>query len=185
MKKETGFSMVEIWVVLAILSIIAVFAIPSYRYWMVVYRLNGAARTLFSDMQAARMKAISERCDYLVCFDTGNHSYAIYRDVSGNGLDDDDPCVKSVSIAQEYSGIGYGYVSATSPSGDPISNPVTFSGTPRRFAFKPTGLVNKWGSVYFKPVIEPYDNRTNLQRVITVVITGRLRLYRHNGTGWE
>ncbi len=185
MKKETGFSMVEIWVVLGILGIIAVFAIPSYRYWMVTYRVNAAARNLFSDMQVARMRAISERCDYMICFDTGNNGYAVYRDVSGNGLDAGDPCVKSVSIPQEYSGIGYGYVSATSPSGDPISSAVTFTGTPRRFSFQPTGLVNKWGSVYFKPMIEPYDDHKNLQRVITVILTGRIRLYRHNGTGWE
>ncbi len=51
-------------VVLGIIGIIAVFAIPSYRYWMVTYRVNAAARNLFSDMQVARMRAISERCDY-------------------------------------------------------------------------------------------------------------------------
>ncbi len=80
-----------------------------------------------------------------------NIRYAIYRDVSGNGLDEGDPCVKSVSIPQQYSGIGYGYVSATSPNGDPISSAVTFTGNPRRFSFKPTGLVNKWAAYISSP----------------------------------
>ncbi len=114
-----------------------------------------------------------------------NNAYTIH-----DNDDNDDPpvqdtgeAVRTVNIANDYPGIGYGYIDSTNPSGDAITSDVMFSGSPPKVTFKPSGLANKFGAVYLKPTDE--TSRRDRQRCITVLQTGRVRLYKNTGSGWE
>ena len=182
-KTEYGFTLTEMMVVIFIGGVLTAIAIPAFMNWAPKYRTNGAARQVFSEMMAARAKAISESKNYIITFDTGNNSYEIYRDDNGDATPDTEELVKTVNIPNNYPGIGYGHIDSTSPSGDAINSDVTFNGSPRRVTFKSSGLVNKVGAIYLKPTDE--TSRKDRQRCITVALTGRVRLYKHNGSGWE
>ena len=185
-KRESGFTLLGLLSAVVILGILAGIAIPNYQSWLPKSRVNGAARALFSDLQLARMSAISENNNYVITFDTGNNRYRIYDDNDNDfataGAEPGE-LVKTVDIDDRYQGIGYGYIPGNNPSGGAITGEVTFTGTPPRFIFEPTGLSNKAGSVYLKPTGD--DVRKDRQRAITVSSIGRVKLWRHTGSVWK
>ena len=187
-EQKTGFTVIELLIAAGILGILSSIAIPSYNAWLPKTRVNGAARELFTELQLAKMKAISENNDYVITFDSANNMYSIYDDDDNDFATAGAECdelVKAIDIDNRHPGIEYGYVSGKSPSGSAITKAVTFSGSPRRVAFSPTGLANKNGSIYLVPTADISHSRKDRQRVITVLKTGRVRLYRHTGSSWE
>ena len=140
-KTDYGFTLLEMMVVLIIGGVLTAIAIPAFMNWAPKYRVNGAARQVFSEMMAARAKAISEGNNYVISFDTGNNTYTIH-----DNDDNDDPPVqdageevKPIDIGAAYPGIEFGYIAGNNPSGDAISSAVTFSGSPPRITFKRSG----------------------------------------------
>lgn len=68
-KPANGFTLMEIIVVLGILGIIAAITIPAVHNWLPNYRLKGAARELFSQMQKARSEAVKRNTCVIVEFE--------------------------------------------------------------------------------------------------------------------
>ncbi len=69
-KTTSGFTMIEIVIVLAILSITATFAVPRLSGWLENNRLKLAARELYSNMQKAKSEALKRNCSIGVTFST-------------------------------------------------------------------------------------------------------------------
>ena len=188
MKEAKGFTITELLIAVAVLGIAAAVAVPNYNDWAVKSRVNSAARELYTELHLARMKAISENNNYVITFNTSAHSYSIYDDDDSKGHQGSE-LVKTINIAARHEGVGYGS-EGNSPTDDPIENPVTFSpledpGDPG-VTFRPTGMLNSppesGGGVY---LMATGSNGQVHQRLITVLITGRIRLYKHTGTGWD
>ncbi|MFQ5487563.1 MAG: GspH/FimT family pseudopilin [Gammaproteobacteria bacterium] len=55
---EHGISLLEVLLLLVIMALLAAFAIPSFQSLLAKQRLKGAAETLFSELQRARLGAI-------------------------------------------------------------------------------------------------------------------------------
>ncbi|UCD88337.1 MAG: GspH/FimT family pseudopilin [Desulfobacterales bacterium] len=182
MRQEKGFTLVELMIAVAVLAVIAAIAVPNYRDYLPKARATGAARELFTEMQLARQKAISRNNDYVITFNTSNDSYTIYNDADNDGPESGEE-VKTIYIGDHYKGIGFGYIACNNPSGSPIKGKVTF--TDDKFAFRATGLANKAGAVYLIPKEDIGASRKDRQRGLTVLVSGRVRLYAHNGTTWE
>jgi type IV fimbrial biogenesis protein FimT len=66
--KQSGFTLIEMMIVIAILGIFAGIAIPNYLSYMPKHRLNGAARQVMGDLMAARMKAVSQNTTVTVAY---------------------------------------------------------------------------------------------------------------------
>lgn len=181
--KEYGFTLTEMLIVIVVGGILTAIAIPTFMAWAPKYRVNGAARQLFSEMMAAKTKAISENNKYIISFDIANNRFTIHDDDDSDDTQDVGESVRTVDIAAAYPGIEFGYIDANNPSGEPITGSVTFTGTPPRVTFKSSGLANKNGAVYLKPAED--TTRRDRQRCITVLLTGRVRLYKNTGSGWE
>lgn len=77
--RTRGFSLVELFVVLTIIAITAAIATPSITATVRAYRAGAAARQLMTDLQFAKMGAVSQRVNYRVSFDAGQTRYWIER----------------------------------------------------------------------------------------------------------
>ncbi len=86
--KQSGFTLIELIVIIAIMAVFAGIAVPNFLSYMPKYRLNGAARQVMGDLMAARMKAVSQNCDVAVTFASGNPEYEIWTDSDNDDIED-------------------------------------------------------------------------------------------------
>jgi prepilin-type N-terminal cleavage/methylation domain-containing protein len=85
MRKNTGFTLMELMVAIAIIAIAASIAIPNIVGWLPTHRLASASRAILSDLQQARLRAVKENTFVTVQFDTGNERYNVFLD-NGDGV---------------------------------------------------------------------------------------------------
>ena len=75
-KDSSGFSLMELMVVIAMIGILSAIALPGILRALPEQRLKNAARNLYADMQRARMLAVTENRRVYVKFDkTGGFYY--------------------------------------------------------------------------------------------------------------
>jgi type IV fimbrial biogenesis protein FimT len=103
-----GFTMVEVLVVLVIGSILTAIAVPSVINFLQKYRLEGATRVIWSDMQSAKMSAVKANQSVSVQLLTStSYSYS-YTD----GLAATHSFYRDLS--DEYPGVTVGFSTGTS-----------------------------------------------------------------------
>lgn len=89
---QTGVSLIEVMVVVAIIGITAAFAMPSYRTWIENTRIRGTAESIQNGLQKAKTEAL--RHNARVRFTLNNDaSWAVacvtpVGDLDGDGFDD-------------------------------------------------------------------------------------------------
>jgi type IV fimbrial biogenesis protein FimT len=94
MKRQTGFSITELMIVMAIVAILLGIGVPSYRYITNSYRMSAEVNGLLGDLQYARSEAIKEGQTVTTCVSTngtqctGGTAWAsgwiVFSDVNGN-----------------------------------------------------------------------------------------------------
>ena len=65
--QQQGFSLLELMVVLAIISIVVLVGIPSYQSSMSASRMASAANNMLGALQLARSEAVARRSTVTVC----------------------------------------------------------------------------------------------------------------------
>jgi prepilin-type N-terminal cleavage/methylation domain-containing protein len=155
----TGFSLIELLIVVGIISVIGAVGTPALLSQLPDYRLNGAARTVSSTLQFAKMSAASAGKEYRVEFllDTSPQRYQLQK---GNAFRGSDswatiqtdhfiPPQVRIDHATDYRG--------THHTGTSI------------IAFNPTGTASS-GGVYLE------NNKGKLRSVKVSSSTGRVRI---------
>ena len=82
MRKDSGFTMIELMVVIGIMAILSAIAIPSYIKWLPKHRVGSAARAVMSAMEFARSNAIKRNTVVRVDFDWANESLTVVEVVN-------------------------------------------------------------------------------------------------------
>lgn len=137
----------ELLMVLGILGVVTVMASTWFRHHLLHLRLNGATRTLISDLTAARRTAITQGHEYRIVF-LDPFRYAIVADANGNGKADPDEELKTRNLHDHYPGV------SVQASNHPV--------------FHPRGTASSLATITVRNVAG--------SRKITVGITGRISL---------
>jgi type II secretion system protein H len=85
-RSQGGFTLVELFVGLALIAIMAAIAAPSMNKALPRIKLRRAAYQLTNDLQLARLKCISSNQQARILFNTGNDTYTRYLDADRDGL---------------------------------------------------------------------------------------------------
>ena len=104
MKKDAGFSMVELLVVLGIIAALAAVTIPGFLAYIPNYRLNAATQELLGDIQMAKLRAVKKGVVVSIRVNTATDSYTMFVDDGaganyGNGaIDAGEETIKTVTM---------------------------------------------------------------------------------------
>jgi prepilin-type N-terminal cleavage/methylation domain-containing protein len=188
-KRESGFSVMELCVAMAIFAILASMAIPGTSRWLPNYRIKSAARDLYSNFQLARLEAIRNNREHALVFNIGAGTYNLVSSGADGdyGTADDPPPVKTVTLSSYGSGINYG----TGNAGGPIDavrgfdDSVTFQDTAdgmNILIFNARGMINPQtntaGEVYI-------TNQRNQCFAVSTGQNGVVVLREWSGGGWN
>ena len=134
-KRESGISIIEAMVAIAVIAIAAAMAVPAVNGYLPDYRVKRAAREIYSSLQRAKMAAVKECADCNINFSTNPDTYVV--DLSN----------KTVRLRNYGSGVHF-----EGPGGEtyPVSGMFTFN--PRGMCPAPgyAYLTNAEGSVYYR-----------------------------------
>jgi prepilin-type N-terminal cleavage/methylation domain-containing protein len=152
---SSGLSLLELLVVLILLAIGVTLALPNISPWIEKYRVQKAARQLVTDLQHAKLMAVSHKIQHRVFFDVAGTSYRIEQGNAPTGS----TAWFQIGIPRSLSDpenphYARGVALTTSFTG----NMVIFSA---RGTASPAGTVSLIG--------------TNYTRHVTVILTGRIR----------
>ena len=118
--KQSGFTLIELIVIIAIVTIFAGIAVPNFLSYMPKYRLNGAARQVMGDLMAARMQAVSQNTTVTVAW-VSNHEYKISTADEEKTVDIQTN-YRDVTIVKEFSDIGFYSRGTASPRSITLTN---------------------------------------------------------------
>jgi prepilin-type N-terminal cleavage/methylation domain-containing protein len=83
----TGFTLVEILIVIAIFGVLTAIAAPGISAWVETFKFKNTIREIGITMQLARMKAIASGVEYRVVFDLDAETFCLERGNQADGSD--------------------------------------------------------------------------------------------------
>ena len=75
MHRNSGFTLTELMVTIAVVAILASLAVPNFIAWLPNYRLQSGAEEIQSTLQLARITAIKRNRTATVAFNIANETY--------------------------------------------------------------------------------------------------------------
>lgn len=172
---STGFTLIELMVVILMIAILAGVGIPRFNTWLPVYRLKGAASDIQSNLQRARVLAIKENRTVQVRFDNSISPGFYYFDMDSDGAPDADEY--RVDLSSYGSGVDFGTGSAVNDWSTP-SVAIGSAMPAGPISFGSRGTSNQ-DSVFLQ------NMNAMVCYAITTSIAGTSRVRFFNGTTWN
>ena len=125
LKNKSGFSLIEMMVVVALIGLMAAIAVPSFRGLMQKGRLKAAGREITMDLLLERASAISSGNPQVFVFDVTNGAWA----------------VPGLGVPMTFTKRGYFGIAFQHSSGDPIQFKDSAGVATDNITFNPDGTL--------------------------------------------
>lgn len=86
LKKNAGFSLMEVGVVLGIFAVIAMISFPVYLQLKPRMNLNSVTRKVASNLRYAQQLAVTQQNSFMVTFDIAGNNYTIFNQTSSTTI---------------------------------------------------------------------------------------------------
>jgi prepilin-type N-terminal cleavage/methylation domain-containing protein len=160
-RSANGFTLSEVMIVIAIISVLVVIGIPTVLNWLPNYRLKSATGDLSSNMQWTKLMAIRNNYEWGIQFNTGGDLYQIVDGgADGQCGTADDVLVRTISFASYGDVIQFGFGDAAAAVNGIDGNPmpattVTFTNGlvwagGQGVVFNGRGMANEAGEIYLQ-----------------------------------
>lgn len=179
---QTGFTLVEVLVVMALVAILSAFAAPQINQMTSGIKVNSASRQIASEMMLLKRRSVSENRKYRIVFGSpAANQYKVQQDGNRDNdySDSVDTIVKTETLPE---GIIFGTNALKVATGESMCSDAICFGSDNGASFKPTGSADS-GSVYIIPVEDKATGRTGRMRGISISSVGRIRIWRYVGGG--
>lgn len=181
-ERESGFTIIELLMVMAIIAIITAVALPKIDFSR--YRIDAAVRGLASGMARAQRQAVTNQANVNVLFDVANQAFKIHEDEDNDNVIDATERVRQYPLGE---GVEYGLGNAPTRTYAPA--PITFTrqlgGLPE-IIFRRDGSASENGAVYITSKNAAATGKdTDARSVELILSTGRVEWYRYTGSAWE
>lgn len=183
LKKNNGFTLVELMAVTAIIGVATAIAIPNFTSMLPTIRVNSSMRALSNAMMLARSNAISKNTNFYVKLDTTNHSYTIYQEATGDttwSVADTIILSGKLDKGTEF-GKADGSIRRTSYDNNIDADGMHTTVSNDYVPFKPRGNSDLGSSMYIIPAGDKGTTRKDRMRAISIAgITGRVKAWRYD-----
>ena len=190
---EGGITLIELAAVMAIIAIMAVFVAPAIGEWLDNFRIRQAAREIHSDLQFAKIKAISSNFQryctitFNITVDGMLYDYIVYPDYNNNHQLDGDAgdldgdgkqenetadIFKRVKLSDSFRHISF---DLSQGDGDGITFLNNGRGEPS-IAFDCEGLPRKAGGGFGAGTVFLKNTKNNKCCKVVVASVGRIRI---------
>jgi prepilin-type N-terminal cleavage/methylation domain-containing protein len=186
---RSGFTLVEMMITVAVIAIIGVIATPAIFSQIPKYRVDSATKALASEVQLARMRAISRNRVHYATFDAASTPQTIKieeLDASGNRQ-----TVKTIDVGAQFPNVSLGYNAVTGIDGTAVSKAVAFGtglSVGSEATLLPSGLLAASGLFYLIPTGDMGTGKLDRIRAVQIGLTGNVTLYRYKAGAsppWE
>lgn len=145
MKKINGFTLVELMIVLAVISILAMLAVPTFKVSMVNNRLIGETTNMTSILNLARAEAL-RRNDYVSVCPSANGTSCSGNNYAIGAIIFSDPGNAGLSASSQIIRVM-----------DKFPNTLDKGKGINRFTFSPTGAINNGNLLICNPGYDSYS----------------------------
>jgi prepilin-type N-terminal cleavage/methylation domain-containing protein len=178
-KDSSGFSFMELMVVIAMIGILSAVALPGILRALPEQRVKNAARNLYADMQRARLLAVKENRNVAVKFDSdaAGGFYYFVDDVNKGAAD-----AGFRRNLSEDGDVSFGKGKATTDWEDPPNSLPTLPTD--NTIFSSTGEATFDSGLNPSIILLQNQNQDVCYAVVTTNF-GAVQIRRFNGSGWD
>jgi prepilin-type N-terminal cleavage/methylation domain-containing protein len=146
MKRNRGFTIIELLLVIGIIGIMAAIAIPNFTNFMRKNRIDNQMKRIYADLMNARVMAMTRNMTHFVVFNWNSDTsqYAVIADTNGNNTLDAIPTDTQLLMRSGPDRVPFSFFNIVNPN-ENMGN--AGMAAPTTIAFNARGMATQTGTI--------------------------------------